>query len=560
MTNASDQFRPGALIAGTAYRVQELIGSGGMGNVYRVEHLELGKLFVLKALHRHLASRSDLVARMRNEWRALAKLNHPNIVQVTDAGTTGQGLPYYVMENLRGATVAQILDERGRLPLRAACSIMCDVLSGLFAAHQAGAIHRDIKPPNIFLVEDGTTKLLDFGIAKLRDQAARVVTAGGISIGTPRFMAPEQAEGTQVDGRVDIYASGLVLYHLLVGRGPFAHIRDPNELVMAHISLEPERADLVDASVPPEMGDLLQRWLAKSPSNRPPTADIARRELLALVETFPVEEGPEGEEVTWAGSAYDASTFGANAEVRERSFPVSDPHLVSGTPSPQSADADSTSFGISRTETLDREAPESPAASHRPGKTLGWGTQGADDSSAPSSGSYRARTSTPPPVSAPPKRRRAKIPSSVRWMGATAAVSFLIAFGGSRLWPGLITSADDAAEPERAASALVEKGPEAEPSEPPGSPAVASGRRDDSEHDTLPEPTETGEAAPGDVRVPTMGAAPPGAAPLAQAKEDQAAPAKSAPPGTHSMSQGTGATRPASTPKAPGRMPGSGLW
>jgi serine/threonine-protein kinase len=92
MRNESQQFRKGSLIAGTVYRVQELIGSGGMGNVYRVEHLELGKLFVLKALHRHLATRSDLVARMRNEWRALAKLHHPNIVQVTDAGTTQGGL------------------------------------------------------------------------------------------------------------------------------------------------------------------------------------------------------------------------------------------------------------------------------------------------------------------------------------------------------------------------------------------------------------------------------------------------------------------------------------
>src|SRR5690606_32658448 len=129
-------FRSDSRIPGTNYRVEKLIGSGGMGSVYRVRHEELGRNFVLKVLHSHLSTRQDLVARMRNEWRALAQLDHPNIVQVTDAGTLEGGLPFYVMENLDGVTLAQMLHEEGRLPIRNAGAIISDVLAGLSAAHE----------------------------------------------------------------------------------------------------------------------------------------------------------------------------------------------------------------------------------------------------------------------------------------------------------------------------------------------------------------------------------------------------------------------------------------
>src|SRR6188768_3082117 len=213
------QLSVGEQLSGTPYRVVEAVGSGGMGSVFEVEHAELGKRFVLKVLHHHLASRSDLVGRMRNEWRALAKLNHPSIVQVTDAGQLPSGLPYYVMEKLEGRNLGQWIAQQGRLAPAQAGAIMSDVLDALHAAHSAGAIHRDVKPQNIFVLDSGRAKLLDFGIAKLKDRAARVVTAGGVSIGTPRYMAPEQAEGKTVDGRADIYAAGLVLYEAIAGKG-----------------------------------------------------------------------------------------------------------------------------------------------------------------------------------------------------------------------------------------------------------------------------------------------------------------------------------------------------
>src|SRR5690606_11927842 len=142
--------------------------------------------------------------------------------------------------------------------------IVCDVLSGLDAAHRAGAIHRDIKPHNIFVTPRGA-KILDFGIAKVLTRAAMVVTKTGLAIGTPRYMAPEQASGHSVDGRADIYSSALVLFEAICGQSPFSHIKDPNKLVWAHVSEHAERLDDLVPGIPGELADLVQRWLAKEP-------------------------------------------------------------------------------------------------------------------------------------------------------------------------------------------------------------------------------------------------------------------------------------------------------
>lgn len=447
------QFQKGQLVPGTSYRVEELIGTGGMGSVYRVEHAELGRRFVLKALHGHLASRQDLVARLKNEWRALGKLEHPNIVQVTDAGQTEQGLPYYVMEHLRGSTLAQLMMARKRLGAREACLLVVDILAGLHAAHETGAVHRDIKPPNIFVVEGGRAKLLDFGIAKLRDQSAKVVTAGGISIGTPRYMAPEQASGTVVDGRADIYATALVLYEMVVGKGPFSHIRDPNDLVMAHIGQEPERADFVDPRVPAELGDLIQRWLCKAPSSRPANAEFARRELLALAHSLPSDEQSVGEEVT-VGGAYDASTMGAVAPLPEeregRAVPSHGPRSSASTPSANENILRGESPEPAATISLirdERTPATKPAEGARAG-TLGFGTAdaGADDESElglaetlekdhsprPRRPSRRVSV-TPPPVSSLRPGALESSRATLKWIGGTAVVSFLVALGISQV-------------------------------------------------------------------------------------------------------------------------------
>jgi serine/threonine-protein kinase len=250
-----------------------------MGRVYEVEHVELGKRFVLKSLQPELSRRHDLVARLRNEWRALARLEHPNIVNVTDAGTSDNGVPFYVMERLEGETLGGLLHRERRLPPPHALAIAAGILDGLHAAHQIGVVHRDVKPPNVFLTA-GAVKILDFGIAKIKD-AKDVITARGIAVGTPRYMSPEQARGTAVDARSDIYATGLMLFEMVSGVGPFDDAQDHNQLLLAHLG---RRAPLLSSVsvVSPELDAVVAGMLAKDPRERPPSAQVVADTLRDL--------------------------------------------------------------------------------------------------------------------------------------------------------------------------------------------------------------------------------------------------------------------------------------
>lgn len=273
------EFQDGEEVPGTRYKVRRLIGTGGMGRVYEVEHVELGKRFVLKSLLRELSRREDLVARLRNEWRALARLEHPNIVNVTDAGTSTNGVPFYVMERLEGETLGALLYRQRRLPPPQALSIASSILEGLHAAHQIGVVHRDVKPPNVFLTANAV-KILDFGIAKIRD-AKDVITARGIAVGTPRYMSPEQAQGVAVDARSDIYATGLMLFEMLSGVGPFDDAKDQNDLLLAHLG---RKAPLLSSIcvVAPELDAIVAGLLAKDPRERPASAHDVAQTLLSL--------------------------------------------------------------------------------------------------------------------------------------------------------------------------------------------------------------------------------------------------------------------------------------
>ena len=249
----SREFTDGQIVPGTRYRVLGHLGSGGMGSVYLVEHTELGKEFVLKALFRELAGRKDLVARLRQEWRSLARLNHPNIVNVTDAGTSDNGAPFYVMERVAGETLGQLLEREHALSVPRAIGIAAAVLDGLSAAHEIG-----------------------IGVAKLADQSAEVITARGVAIGTPRYMSPEQARGQAVDARTDLYAVGLVLFESIAGEGPFDAARDANELLIAHLSKPVPRLSSFHRGVSAELDDIVMSLLAKDPNARPKTArDVA---------------------------------------------------------------------------------------------------------------------------------------------------------------------------------------------------------------------------------------------------------------------------------------------
>ncbi|HTM44617.1 MAG TPA: serine/threonine-protein kinase [Polyangiaceae bacterium] len=279
--NTRQHFDEGQRIAGTKYRVVRLLGSGGMGSVYEVEHEELGKRFVLKTLLKELSSRDDLVQRLRNEWRALGRLEHPNIVRVSDAGVTEDQLPYFVMERLTGETLASRLATHRQLPLSEALSIGAAVLDALSVAHSIGVVHRDVKPPNIFITTQGVPKLLDFGIAKLLDASAEAITARGVAVGTPRYMSPEQAAGDLVDARADLYAVGLVLYEMISGRGPYS-AADANELFLAHLTQTAPPLSQYVPGIPIEIDALIAALLAKAPSERPTSAKVAADAMRAV--------------------------------------------------------------------------------------------------------------------------------------------------------------------------------------------------------------------------------------------------------------------------------------
>ena len=199
------------------YKIEEKIGEGGMGAVYRGVDTMLDREVAIKALRPELASQDSIVERFRTEAVTLAKLNHPNIATLFSLFRQGEEL-YMVLEFVRGETLDSILKRRGALPAGEAIPVFCQVLDGIDHAHELGIVHRDIKPANMMLTEKGTLKVLDFGIARLLG-SARMTRAGNI-IGTLEYMAPEQVPRPETDGRSDIYALGMMLYEVLTGRLP----------------------------------------------------------------------------------------------------------------------------------------------------------------------------------------------------------------------------------------------------------------------------------------------------------------------------------------------------
>ncbi len=265
--------RHGEALAGTPYLVLRRIGQGGMGEIYEAEHAELGRRAALKVLHQRHHGRADLAARLREEARLLARLEHPNLVQVFDLGVTGDGRPWFAMPLLRGRDLRDELARAGCLPATVAAALAVQALDGLAAAHAAGFVHRDVKLENLFLEEDGTLKVLDFGVAKIVDAGAWR-TQPGASPGTPRSMAPEQCAGGAVDGRANLYAVGLALYELTAGRGPFDELRGNNHaLRFAHCERRPAAPSaLAPRPIPPALEGIVARALAKSPADRFQTA------------------------------------------------------------------------------------------------------------------------------------------------------------------------------------------------------------------------------------------------------------------------------------------------
>ncbi len=319
------EYQDGEIVPGTSYCVIRLIGAGGMGSVYEVEHIELGRRYVLKSLLSTLTTRQDLSARMRNEWRALGQIQHPNIVDIINAGTTTNGVPYYVMELLSGETVRERLEREGRLPTVEAVRIARSVLCGLQAAHSIGVIHRDVKPANVFLERNGGIKLLDFGIAKVHIEGAPKITIKGLAVGTPRYMSPEQAAGEKADSRSDVYAVALLLFEMLTGDGPFRDAQDHAEQMDAHLhQIPPLVSTLVDVSE--DLAFVVARALEKNPDSRPQTASELMDALAAFApeSDAPMPNWPVHGRSSVAPPAWgDGATAGAPSSGRSYGPPSS---------------------------------------------------------------------------------------------------------------------------------------------------------------------------------------------------------------------------------------------
>ena len=254
------------------YRIETRIGEGGMGVVFSAVHPMIGKRAAIKILKKELCADPHTVERFIDEARVVNQIGHPNIVDIFAFGEMPDGRSYFVMEWLKGDTLRDRM-ARGPVDLTEVTRVVRQLARALQAAHDKGVIHRDLKPDNIFLVdipdELPAVKLLDFGIAKLAHSDHRVEkTATGAIIGTPQYIAPEQAKGYAIDHRADIYALGGIVFELLTGRPPFV-ADNAMEMVAKHLMETPVRVSTIVPAVPPELDELVSQMLAKQPEARP---------------------------------------------------------------------------------------------------------------------------------------------------------------------------------------------------------------------------------------------------------------------------------------------------
>src|SRR5919106_5689468 len=306
----------GRVLAGR-YAVGELLGRGGMAEVYLATDRVLDRPVVVKILGSWLASDRSFVERFRREALAAARISHPGLVAVYDAGTEDD-VQYIVMERIPGETLADVLRREGPLPADRARGIAARVGEALAVAHAAGIVHRDVKPANVMITPDGGSKLMDLGIA--RGIEGESITRASSILGTAGYVSPEQARGEPVDHRSDIYSLGCVLYEMLTGRPPF-DADNPVAVAYRHVHEAPLPPTSLEASIPPALEAVVLRAMEKDPASRfPSVADMttALNDETALV--APIEDTrplPSGEATT-PSSAIGAATPPPTEPLRRR--------------------------------------------------------------------------------------------------------------------------------------------------------------------------------------------------------------------------------------------------
>ncbi|KUM75599.1 Stk1 family PASTA domain-containing Ser/Thr kinase [Streptomyces griseorubiginosus] len=295
---------------GGRYELGQVLGRGGMAEVYLAMDTRLGRTVAVKTLRADLARDPSFQARFRREAQSAASLNHPAIVAVYDTGEDyidGVSIPYIVMEYVDGSTLRELLHSGRKLLPERSLEMTIGILQALEYSHRSGIVHRDIKPANVMLTRNGQVKVMDFGIARAMGDSGMTMTQTSAVIGTAQYLSPEQAKGEQVDARSDLYSTGCLLYELLTVRPPFVG-DSPVAVAYQHVREEAQPPSVFDPEITPEMDAIVLRALVKDPNYRYQSADEMRLDIEACLDGQPVAATAAMGSVGYGGYPDDQAT------------------------------------------------------------------------------------------------------------------------------------------------------------------------------------------------------------------------------------------------------------